>query len=190
MTAPRTWSPEQEKLITQLMKKENLTRMAAVRRVSSGRANITAKMVQPKELNKKLRELGEKAPHVAALKKASRKAVKAVTKALTLKDNYKPGPALREQIDSLVRKTLRDQFDEVCPILGSLGQRYMPPSVQNGYPYERFLAQTPKGLFAVFVGGLHNGEPVVSIAQAVKSSFTVKKLLDRLARKEASKKAR
>jgi hypothetical protein len=186
MTKPLSWSPEQEKLIAQLMEKEKITRMAAVRRVSAGRANITAKMTQPKELNKKLRELGDKAPHVAAVKKVSRKAVKAITKAVALKDNYKPGPELREQIDSLVRKTLRDQFNEICPILGSLGQRYMPPSVQNGYPYERLLAQTPKGLFAVFVGGLHNGEPTVTFTPAVKSSYTVRKLLDRLSRKQKS----
>ena len=186
MTKSKNWSSEQEKLIAQLMEKEKITRMAAVRRVSAGRADIAAKMTQPKELNKRLRELGENAPLVAALKKISRKAVQAVTKAVALKDNYKPGPALREQIDLLVRKTLRDQFNEVCPILGSLGQRYMPPSVKNGYPYERLLAQTPKGLFAVFIGGLHNGETVVSIAPAVKSSYTVKKLLDRLARKAKS----
>jgi hypothetical protein len=188
MTKAKSWSPEQQKLIANLMETEGISRPAAVRRVSAGRANITAKMIQPKELNKKLRELGEKAPHVAALKQASRKAVKAVTKALTMKDNYKPNQKLRDQIDALVRKTLRDQFGEVCPILGSLGQRYMPPSVENGYPYERLLARTPKGLYAVFIGGLHNAEPVVSITPAVKSSYTVKRLLDRLARKEASKK--
>jgi hypothetical protein len=185
MTKAKSWSPEQQKLIANLMETEGISRPAAVRRVSAGRANITAKMIQPKELNKKL---GEKAPHVAALKQASRKAVKAVTKALTMKDNYKPNQKLRDQIDALVRKTLRDQFGEVCPILGSLGQRYMPPSVENGYPYERLLARTPKGLYAVFIGGLHNAEPVVSITPAVKSSYTVKRLLDRLARKEASKK--
>jgi hypothetical protein len=57
--------------------------------------------------------------------------------------SFKPSKAMRIRIDDLVRKTLREQYKQVCPILGSLGRRYLPPSKRSGWPYERFLASTP-----------------------------------------------
>ena len=99
--------------------------------------------------------------------------------------SFKPSKAMRIRIDDLIRKTLREQYKQVCPILGTLGSRYLPPSKKSGWPYERFLASTPKGLVAVFVSGLHNGEPKVTIAPAVKSTFTVKRLVGVLDRKKA-----
>ncbi len=86
----------------------------------------------------------------------------------------------REKIDDLVRKTLKAEFKQVCPVLGCLGSRHMTPSKKAGYPYERFLAQAPDKLVTVFVGGLHTGELTASISNAVKSSYTVKALLARL----------
>jgi hypothetical protein len=99
--------------------------------------------------------------------------------------SFKPSKEMRIRIDNLMRKTLREQYKEVCPILGSLGKRYLPPSKKSGWPYERFLAETPKGLVAVFVSGLHNGEPKVTIAPAVSSTFTVKRLVGVLDRRKA-----
>jgi hypothetical protein len=101
--------------------------------------------------------------------------------------SFKPSKEIRIRIDDLMRKTLREQYKQVCPILGSLGRRYQPPSKKSGWPYERFLAETPKGLVALFVSGLHNGEPKVTIAPAVSSTFTVKRLVGVLNRRKARK---
>jgi hypothetical protein len=101
--------------------------------------------------------------------------------------SFKPGNAMRIRIDDLMRKTLREKYKRTCPILGSLGRRYLAPSKKSGYPFERFLADTPKGFVAVFVSGLHNGEPKVTIAPAVRSTFTVKRLLGVLDRRKARK---
>lgn len=91
----------------------------------------------------------------------------------------------REKIDDLVRSSLKAKFGKPCQVLGCLGIRLATPSKKSGYPFLRFLAQAPDHTYhAVFVGGLHSNKPVVSsIEPAVKSTYTVKALLDRLERK-------
>ena len=67
-----------------------------------------------------------------------------------------------------------------------LGQRFTVPSKKSGFPFYRVLADAGKdGLVAVFVGGFYAGGPgpTASISPAVKSSYTVKMLLARLARR-------
>jgi hypothetical protein len=89
----------------------------------------------------------------------------------------------REQVDALLRTTLRAKYGKVCPILGCLGMRHTMPSKRSGHPFERWLAETPDGLVAVFIGGFHTPELKATINPAVKSSYTVSALLKRLARK-------
>ena len=89
----------------------------------------------------------------------------------------------REKLDDTIRKALRSSYGKVCPIIGVLGQRFSEPSRKSGYPFYRVLADTPDGLVAVFVSGFYGGQMNVSMKAAVKSSYTVKRLLARHIRK-------
>lgn len=99
--------------------------------------------------------------------------------------SFKPSKAMRIRIDDLMRKALREQYKQVCPILGNLGRRYLPPSKRSGWPYERFLAETPKGFVAVFVSGWWKGEPRVTLNPAKRNTHSVKRLIGVLDRRKA-----
>jgi len=97
----------------------------------------------------------------------------------------KPTKKMQEQIDALVRKTLKDTYGRPCPILGELGRRFLAPSKKSGWPYLRLLADTPKGLVAVFVSGWSKGEPRVTLNPAKRNTHSVKRLIGVLDRRKA-----
>jgi len=96
----------------------------------------------------------------------------------------------REELDAVIRKALREGYGHPCPILGVLGQRFAVPSESQGYPFYRVLAdvgKVPDGkeLVAVLVAGFYKGGPgpKATISPVKKNSYTVDKLLSRIARK-------
>jgi hypothetical protein len=120
-----------------------------------------------------------------AAKKSEQKVKKSATANLPAKssDHIKIN---REELDDVIRKALRSGYGRAVPILGVLGQRFTAPSKKSGFPFYRVLADAGKdGLVTVFVSGFYSGGPgpTASISPAVKSSYTVKMLLARLARK-------
>jgi hypothetical protein len=97
----------------------------------------------------------------------------------------KPTKKMKIRIDDLVRKTLRDTYGRPCPVLGELGRRFLAPSKKSGWPYLRLLADTPKGLDAVFVSGWWKGEPRVTLNPAKRNTHSVKRLIGVLDRRKA-----
>jgi hypothetical protein len=97
--------------------------------------------------------------------------------------------ANKEELDAVIRKALKEGYGHVCPILGVLGQRFAVPSKSQGFPYYRVLAEVggpgKSELVAVCVSGFYEGGPgpKASISPAVKSSYTVKNLLARIAKR-------
>ena len=131
----------------------------------------------------------------AAKPKAAKKARKAV--ADLPKKSSDQVKVDRAKLDDIIRKALKEAYGHVCPILGVLGQRFAVPSQSQGFPFLRVLADVggpgKSELVACFVSGFYPGGPGprASIAPAVKSSYTVKRLLDSIAKREkrAAKKA-
>jgi hypothetical protein len=96
----------------------------------------------------------------------------------------------REELDHVIRKALKEGYGHPCPILGVLGQRFLVPSQKQGFPFLRVLADVgtagKEELVAVFVSGFYAGGPgpKASISPAVKSSYSVSRLLKAIARRE------
>lgn len=190
-TAKKGWTPEEEAQITSIMETRKLNRLGAIQYLRRQSAKSVANQ-PPVELDAKLAALGDKAPHVAkpAAPKAKAKKAAAKPQARKIKSDLPPKSTARvkiaqEVLDDVIRKALRSAYGKPCPVLGVLGQRFAEPSKSQGYPYYRVLAETPDGLVAVFVSGFHDGgEPKASINSARKSSYTVGRLLTKLARIE------
>lgn len=161
-----------EEAIAKCMKERKLNRIGAVHFL---RRQSSQPTVKPEVDHKATRE-------AHAGKKPAVKKTKAAKSALPETSSVKC-KVDREQVDALLRTTLRAKYGKVCPILGWLGMRHTMPSIKSGHPFERWLAETPDGLVALFVGGFHTSELKATMNPAVKSSYTVSALLKRLARK-------
>ncbi len=154
MTDSKSWTAEEEAKIGEFIKKGH-SRAVATRLLRSGGKEKVAVVAKPK-----------------AEKKAARKPNNSE------RTFHRPTPKKREEIDALIRKAI----GKGVAVEGCLGSRFSNSEV-GGQPYERYYLSNGH---TCFVSGHVSGEYKVTVSEkpAVKSSYTVKKLLDRLARKE------
>jgi hypothetical protein len=172
MTDSKGWTAEEEAKIAEFMKKGH-SRAVATRLLRAGGKEKVA--VVAKAEKKPKADYGMKAKGGSGERKPNN----------SERTFHKPTPKQREEIDALIRKAI----GKGVAVEGCLGSRFSSSEV-GGQPYERYYLSNGH---TCFVSGHVSGEYKVTVSEkpAVKSSYTVKKLLDRLARKEksASKKA-
>lgn len=159
--------------IAKVMEERKLNRIGAVHFLRRQAAQPTAK---PEVDRKATREAH------AGKKPAVKKAPKATAKLPAIsKEQVKVD---RAKLDKVIREALTAGFGHPCAVLGVLGQRWTAPSKKYGFPYYRVLVDAGKdGLKTLFVSGFYEGQMKTSISDAVKSSYTVKALLARIARR-------
>jgi hypothetical protein len=96
--------------------------------------------------------------------------------------SHKPSKKQQEQLDDLLRKTVRERFGHPVAIVACLGLRYT--DTKQGAPYLRmFLANG----FTAFISGWHKSAPRCSISEkkADPKSYSIRKYLVTQARKAA-----
>jgi hypothetical protein len=169
MTDSKGWTPEEQAKIAEFMKKGH-SRAVATRLLRAGgkeKVAVVAKVEKKSKAGYGMKAKGSGKPN-------------------SERTFHKPTPKQREEIDALIRKAI----GKGVAVEGCLGSRFSNSEV-GGQPYERYYLSNGH---TCFVSGHVSGEYKVTISEkpAVKSSYTVKKLLDRLGRKEkrASKMAK
>jgi hypothetical protein len=95
--------------------------------------------------------------------------------------SHKPSKKQQEQLDDLLRKTVRERFGHPVAIVACLGMRYTDS--KQGAPYIRMLLANN---FTAFLSGWHKGAAKCSIsaAKADPKSYSMRIYLAREARKE------
>jgi len=177
----KTYPTEAE--ISKVMEERKLNRIGAVQFLRRQSAKAAPAVVTQAETVLTAAMSSEKQIHKAARKpKAAKpKAAKKTRKVVELpKKSSEQVKVDRAVLDDVIRKALKQGYGRPIPILGVLGQRFAVPSQSQGFPFYRVLADAGKdGFVAVFVSGFYPGGPgpKASISPAVKSSYTVSRLL-------------
>jgi len=169
--------------IAKVMEDRKLNRIGAVqfRRRQAAKSN---QLTQPVELNAKLAELGDKAPHIAQpAKKAKAPKAAKPKKAKPEYGDYTPSAKKQEEIDSLVNSAVRKAFGKVVAKVACIGLRNSF-SKKGGAPYQRYVLANDH---TVFVGGIHNDNLTVSVSEKKldPKSFTGRRYFEKQARLKA-----
>jgi hypothetical protein len=101
--------------------------------------------------------------------------------------SHKPSKKQQEQLDDLLRKTVRERFGHPVAIVACLGLRYT--DTKQGKPYLRMLLANS---FTAFLSGWHKGAAKCSVSaeKADPKSYSMRIYLERQAAKsKRSKKA-
>ena len=103
--------------------------------------------------------------------------------------NYKPSAKKQEEIDSLINAEVRKAFGKPVAKVACIGLRNSF-SKKGGAPFQRYVLANDH---TIFVGGLHNDKPSVSVSEKKldPKSFTGRRYFERQARiaARAAKKA-